>query len=484
MAASAPKVLVVDDHPAICTALSVLFEIHDIGCIAARSPEGALAALSRHDIGLVIHDMNFRADTTSGREGIELFRAIKARDPDLPVLLMTAWTDVETAVQVIKQGADDYIGKPWDDDKLLSTVRDLLRVRTMRRENARLRTGDAQSRLQLAKQYDLRGLVYQSGTMHSVVSLALTVAKSDAPILITGPNGSGKEKLAELVQANSPRCTAPFITVNAGGLPDELLEAELFGAEAGAYTGAQKRRIGRFEAANSGTLFLDEIGNLSSGGQMKLLRALETGEFQRLGSSDTRKVDVRILSATNADLHAAIAAGRFREDLYYRLSVIELKIPPLAARSEDVLPLARSFLNRFSPLDNDVPWAFGDDAIGALRAHSWPGNVRELRNRVQRAVLVAAARSITAADLGLIGGESTLRPGINSTAHSLPRSLDRGQLTAEDAEEKHRIEEAIIAAGGVMSKAARALGISRQALYRRIDKLGISIERRPVRKRD
>ncbi len=466
----------VDDEPAIRTALSVLLDVHDIPCVTAGSPEEALALLGAGDIGVVIHDMNFNADTTSGGEGVELFRAIKASDPELPVLLMTAWTDLETAVQLVKEGAHDYIGKPWDDHKLVNKLQELLRVRMAHRENASLRTGSAGTRQDLAKKYQLCGLVYDSEPMHRLVSMALTVAKSDAPILITGPNGSGKEKLAELVQANSMRSEQPFVTVNAGGLPDELLEAELFGAEAGAYTGATKRRIGRFEAANGGTLFLDEIGNLSHSGQMKLLRVLQTGEFQRLGSSDTHKVDVRILSATNADLPAAIRDGSFREDLFYRLSVIELTIPPLCERPADVLPLARSFLRELSPPGDELKWSFTDDGVAALRAHGWPGNVRELRNRIQRAVLIATGRGIAAADLGL--GEDAIQPA------KPPRPEGRSGEPAPQDAEKQRIEEAIIAAGGIMSRAASALGISRQALYRRIDKHGIVLERRPVRKKD
>ena len=470
------KVLVVDDEPAICTALSVLLDVHDIPCVTASTPDEALARLAEGDIGLIIHDMNFDADTTSGQEGVELFRAIRARDPDLPVLLMTAWTDLQTAVQLVKEGANDYIGKPWDDDKLVSNVRELLRVRAMQHENAVLRATSAASRQELTEKYNLCGLVYSSSAMHKLVSLALTVAKSDAPILITGPNGSGKEKLAELVQANSARKEKPFVTVNAGGLPDDLLEAELFGAEAGAYTGAKKRRIGRFEAANGGTLFLDEIANLSTNGQMKLLRVLQTGEFQRLGSNETLKVDVRIVSATNADLPAAIRAGTFREDLFYRLGVIEIEIPALGDRREDVLPLARSFLREFSPMEDDVPWTFQDSARAAMETHGWPGNVRELRNRIRRAVLIATGGSISAGDLGL-GDEAEKPAGTPATSAPAPG----GQPGPHD-DEKRRIEDAIIAAGGVMSKAASALGISRQALYRRIDKLGIVVERRPVRK--
>ncbi|MBZ0236678.1 MAG: sigma-54 dependent transcriptional regulator, partial [Deltaproteobacteria bacterium] len=393
------KVLIVDDQPAVRAALELMFELHGIPTLSADSPEGVLDLIAAEDVGVVLQDMNFRQEHTSGAEGVALFHAIHELDPELPVVLMTAWTALETAVQLIKEGAADYIAKPWDDDKLLRTVKNLLRMRELAQDNVRMRAQASRARRALADRADLRGLVYASQAMHDVVTLAVSVAASDAPILITGPNGSGKEKLAEIVQANSRRKRGPFVKVNAGGLPAELLEAELFGAEPGAFTGATKLRIGRFETADGGTLFLDELGNLPLAGQAKLLRVLQTGEYERLGSSATRRADVRIISATNADLPRLIAAGTFREDLYYRLNVIELFVPALADRAEDILPLAEHFL---AALQQDGPArAFADDARAALVAHEWPGNVRELQNRVQRATLVATGDAITAQDLGL-----------------------------------------------------------------------------------
>ncbi len=491
------KVLVVDDEPAIRTALTVLLDVHDIDSICAGSPQEALAMLAADpDIGLVIHDMNFADDTTSGREGTALFRSIRALDPELPVLLITAWTSVETAVALVKEGAHDYIGKPWDDDKLVAEVQSLLAARHRAHVAARRRADTARARQELAERHDLRGLVYCSRAMHEVVSLALTVAPSDAPVLIMGPNGAGKEKLAEIVQANSSRRDQPFITVNAGGLPDALLEAELFGAEPGAFTGATKRRIGRFEAAHGGTLFLDEIGNLSPRGQMKLLRVLQTGEFQRLGSHVTRTVDVRIISATNADLMSMMQEGGFREDLYYRLGVIVLELPALAARTGDVVPLAEAFLAQRPPAPSQGPWVLTEDARAALVAHDWPGNVRELKNRIQRATLVATSSALSGPALGLpepvdartlsdrlAQDAAPLAPaagGERVGASGPPEPETPGEV-GED-EERRRIEAAIVEAGGVLAQAARILGVSRQALYRRLDKLGISVERRPVRR--
>jgi DNA-binding NtrC family response regulator len=373
------------------------------------------------------------------------------------VLLMTAWTALETAVAMIKEGAADYIAKPWDDDKLLATVKNLLKLRELAHDNTRLRAQANNARKALATKADLRGLVYASQAMHDVVKLAVSVAASEAPILISGPNGSGKELLAEIVQANSRRKNKPFIRVNAGGLPADLLEAELFGAEPGAFTGATKLRIGRFEAADGGTLFLDELGNLPLAGQAKLLRVLQTGEYERLGSSTTRRADVRLISATNADLPKMIAEGTFREDLYYRLNVIELYLPPLADRPEDVIPLAQHFLAPGKKLS--------DEARAALKEHEWPGNVRELQNRMQRAALVASADALTPQDLGLVAAPpKPAKPAATSPV--------------EDSAERAQLEDAIARAGGVVAKAAAELGVSRQALYRRMERLGISLERR------
>jgi DNA-binding NtrC family response regulator len=464
------KVLVVDDQPAIQTALETLFAVHGIPTLCASGEAGALDLIAAEDVGVVVQDMNFRAHQTDGADGTRLFRAIRALDPALPVVLMTAWTALEAAVALVKEGASDYVAKPWDDDKLVCTVKNLLRVRELGQENIRLRAHAARSRRQLAASADLRGIVYESPAMHQVVQLAVSVAPSDAPVLITGPNGAGKEKLAEIVQANSRRKGDPFVVLNAGGIPADLLEAELFGAEAGAFTGATRLRVGRFEAADGGTLFLDELGNLPLAGQMKLLRVLQTGEYQRLGSSASRRCDVRIVSATNTDLPRAIADGRFREDLYFRLNVIELALPPLAERPEDVLPLAEHFLAGHAGARS-----LGESARTALVQHDWPGNVRELQNRIHRATLVAPAPVITADDLGL-GAPAARRP---RTASAPPVDAPVPALDPDLARDKATVEDALLRAGGIVSNAAADLGLSRQALYRRMERLGIVLERRP-----
>lgn len=460
------KVLIVDDNQGIRTALSTLFDIHGIAVLTMSTPEAALQAIRRENIGVVIQDMNFTQDTTGGEEGIRLFRDIHEHDPDLPVLLMTAWTSLETAVRLVKEGAEDYFGKPWDDDKLINSVRKLLGVRSLRMENRRLKASDDRARRHLAESFNLCGTVYRSRAMQELLTLATSVAKSDAAILITGPNGTGKDKLAEVIQANSRRADAPFVTVNAGGLPDELLEAELFGAEAGAYTGAKTRRQGRFEAAHGGTLFLDELGNLSAKGQMKLLRVLQTGEFERLGSNKTQRTDVRILSATNADLKQDIEDGTFREDLFFRLAVIELHVPALRDRPEDILPIAEALLPQFPSSEGQVR-RLSSAAIDALTDYDWPGNVRELQNRMQRASLVSQSEELTPADLGL--EEMTDEPAVSERFDN-----DDGPKDPEALE----IEDALSRARGVISRAAADLGVSRQALYRRMARLGISVERR------
>jgi DNA-binding NtrC family response regulator len=443
-----PTILVIDDNPAVATALETLFSLHDIDTRVASSPVEGLAALAQSPVDLVVQDMNFDTDTTSGEEGEALFREIRAQHPDLPVILLTAWTHLESAVELVKAGAADYLAKPWDDRKLMVTVNNLLELSQTRQQLARRDAGERRRRAALDG-YELRGFVHADPLTESALGLACQVARSDLPVLITGPNGAGKEKLAEIVHANSNVRSGPFVALNCGALPADLIEAELFGADAGAYTGANRAREGKFEAADGGTLFLDEIGTLPLAGQIKLLRVLETGQFQRLGSNRERTVKVRVLSATNADLPTLIAAGQFREDLFYRLNAIEVRLPALAQRPDDILPLARHFL----PADKSLDPA----AEPALLAHRWPGNVRELRNTIQRAALLARGARIGVHDLGL------------------PAAVAQTMAQTSDTIEPDRaaIETALARAGGVLAQAAQELGMSRQALYRRLERLGI-----------
>jgi DNA-binding NtrC family response regulator len=436
--------LVIDDNEAVRTAFDVLLSLHGARVVGTASPGEGLAALQAGSIDVVIQDMNFRREATGGEEGIALFHEIRRRFPDIPIILLTAWTHLETAVDLVRAGAADYVAKPWDDDRLLTSVRNLLDLRSARAEAQEIRADRRAARDGLAERFDLCSIVYDSQAMHTLVAMATQVAHADVPVLITGPNGAGKEVLADIVQANSTVRAKSYLKVNLGALPNDLIEAELFGTEAGAFTGA-RARIGRFEAADGGTLFLDELGNLSGSGQAKLLRVLQTGEFERLGSNTTRRTRVRVVAATNANLRQAIRDGRFREDLFYRLNVIELEVPALAERRDDILVLARHFLQ--------PGFVLTAEAERALLRYSWPGNVRELQNVMRRACLLST------------------EPALGAAALNLPP--DPQSTTDEPTLDRTDIEQALTRARGVVAQAARELGLSRQALYRRMEKLGL-----------
>ncbi|MEJ6007600.1 sigma-54 dependent transcriptional regulator [Paucibacter sp. AS339] len=448
-------VLIIDDNPGVGEALSLLLSLHDIEPLYAASPEAGMTMLAGGKVDLVIQDMNFTADTTSGAEGVALFRAIRAKYPDLPVILLTAWTRLEAAVELVKAGAADYLAKPWDDSKLIITIGNLLELSETSGELRRNHQERRDRRAALQQRFELDGLVFASEAMLSTLELAAQVARTELPVLVSGPNGCGKERVAALVHANSARRKGPFVALNCGALPADLIEAELFGADSGAFTGAHKAREGRFEAADGGTLFLDEIGTLPLAGQVKLLRVLETGRFERLGSSRTREAQVRIISATNADLKAMVAAGSFREDLYYRLNVFELRLAPLAQRRDDILPLAEHFL---AANGTGGPSARLDEAArSALMNHGWSGNVRELKNVMARA--------------GLLAGHGTIHPGHLGLEAAAPSAAPASRNLDEPSREA--VVTALAAAGGVVSRAAQDLGLSRQALYRRIERYGL-----------
>ena len=436
------QVLIIDDNVGVCEALEVVLEVNGIHASSVHTPAEGIERVRAGGIALVIADMNFEADTTSGDEGVALFANLREVDAELPIILLTAWTHLEQAVSLVKAGAADYLAKPWDDDRLITTVGNLLALRSARDEKRQAAAEMSAAQSQLASDFELCGAIYQSQKMHELLAVAARVARADVPILITGPNGAGKGKIAEIIQANSSVSDGPFITVNAGALPDDLLEAELFGVVVGGFTGADRSREGRFAAADGGTLFLDEVGNLSPAGQMKLLRVLQTGEFEPIGSSSTQRVSVRVISATNADLQQAVAAGTFREDLLYRLNVITLDVSPLAERKQDILPLAESFI--------EPDWQLSAEAQRTLLAHDWPGNVRELQNCLARAKLLANGNVITPDDLGLTISST---PGPDEEAESIRQALE--------------------AADGVVAHAARNLNLTRQALYRRMEKYGI-----------
>ncbi len=446
-----PVILIVEDQSAVAKSLQVLFSVYGLPSTVVTSADDAERVVQTTRVGVVVQDMNFSDGRTDGAEGVSLFRRLRRLQPGLPIILITAWTSLETAVSLVKEGAVDYLAKPWDDEKLVERVHRAL---------------EAQERQDRALDEATRraGLVGESAAMTTVLELGLRVADSSAPLLITGPNGAGKEKLADFLVAHSARADRPYVKVNAGALPDQLLEAELFGAERGAFTGSERRRVGRFEAADGGTLLLDEIGNLPETGQRRLLRVLQSGEFERLGSSTTQHVDVRIIAATNEDLSAAVEDGRFRQDLFFRLNVIELAIPPLAARKDDILPLAELFLRSAAVEAGVDPKRLPPSTAAALVAHPWPGNVRELVNRLRRGTLVGRGVDLTVADLGL--DEPVAAPD------AVPV-----ELSSADRDERARITDALTAANGVVADAARSLGLSRQSLYRRMNRLGIIVER-------
>ncbi|MCG7530460.1 sigma-54 dependent transcriptional regulator [Psychrobium sp. MM17-31] len=429
------RILVVDDNPDILDALDLLLSLHNYQVTAVSSVKDALLALQNQRIDLIIQDMNFSQGTTSGAEGKSLFYQFKEQSPQTPIIVITAWSQLETAIELVKSGAADYLPKPWDDAKLLQTIEEHLTEANQPAPNES-KAGAENSEF-----------IVHSAPMKQLVAMATRVANSDISVLITGANGSGKERIADHIHQQSPRKEAPFIKVNMGALASELMEAELFGAEKGAYTGATTQRQGRFEAANGGTLFLDEIGNLPLAGQMKLLRVLQTGQFERVGSSETITVDVRVISATNADLKQAINDGTFREDLYYRLNVVELNLPPLRDRIDDILPLTQHFIGN--------EYTLSEQAKTALLQQSWPGNVRELENHCKRALVMCS-------DNLLLPEHFMLSPQINSA--KLP-TLDDDKTVLQQTLDKHN---------WVIARAASELGISRQALYRRIEKHQLS----------
>ena len=455
MAETSPiRILVADDQVDILDALKLLLSDEGYDVTAARSPGEALEKLEAADFDLAILDLNYTRDTTSGQEGFDLMERLRALDPTLPVLVVTAWSSVAGAVEAMRRGARDYIEKPWDDERLLVTVRTQIDLRRALRRSQRLQ--EANARLQRGA---TPAFIGESPAIREVRQTIDRVAPSDAAVLITGEHGTGKEVVATWLHAFSERRSRPLVTMNAGGLAEGIAESELFGHVKGAFTDARFDRIGCFELADEGTLFLDEIANMPVRLQAKLLRVLQTGEVQRVGSSRLRYVNVRMLSATNADLPTEIAAGRFREDLLYRLNTVVIHLPALRDRRDDILPLAQHFLAHYATRYRKPLTTFDEAATSALLAHRWPGNVRELGHSVERAVLMAdsSATAVGARHLGLQGG----RPGEPAEAQSL-----------EEAERVF-IEKVLARHGGDVRLAAQQLGMSRSALYRRLQQYGV-----------
>jgi DNA-binding NtrC family response regulator len=449
----AGRVLIADDQINILNALRLVLGSEGYEVTTTTSPAELLDALERADFDVALIDLNYTRDTTSGQEGFELLDRLRAIDPTLPVLVMTGWSSVAGAVEAMRRGARDYIEKPWDNDKLVAAVGTQLELRRALRRSRRLQ--EENTRLQ---RRDLPTFIAEAASMKAVRETIERVAPSDASVLITGEHGTGKEVVANLLHRLSTRASKPLVTMNAGGLSEGVAESELFGHVKGAFTDARTDRIGVFELADEGTLFLDEIANMPIRLQPKLLRVLQTGEVQRVGSSRVTFVNVRVLSATNADLSVEIGAGRFREDLLYRLNTVVIHLPALRERREDIVPLAEHYLARYSERYRRTFDGFDRSARQALESHLWPGNVRELAHAIERAVLMARASSITAADLGLQPAAAT--------------GMAAEEMTLEQAERLF-IQKVLARHGGDVRKAAEQLGMSRSALYRRLQQFGL-----------
>ena len=448
-----PRVLIADDQADVLEALRMLLKSEGYRIDSAGSPAGVIDAVETRDFDSVLIDLNYARDTTSGEEGLDLLSTLQTHDPTLPVIVMTAWGSVDVAVEAMRRGARDFIQKPWDNPRVLAIIRTQVELARALRRQQRL---EAENRALKPDAGPL--LIAEAASMRPVLEIVQRVGPSDANVLITGENGTGKGTIAQAIHAASPRAGRGLVTVNAAGLSEGIFESELFGHVKGAFTDAKTDRVGRFELADGGTLFLDEIANVPLNLQPKLLRVLETGEFERVGSSRTRKVNVRILSATNARLSEEVAAGRFRQDLLFRLNTIEVQLPPLRGRREDIPALAAHFLRQHARRYRKTLTGFEPAAMQALLNHPWPGNIRELDHAVERGVLMAERSLVRTADLGL--------------------RVDRdGGSRVEDMSleevEGFLIRKAMSRHEGNVSQAAKALGLSRSALYRRLQHYGL-----------
>jgi DNA-binding NtrC family response regulator len=456
-----PRILIADDQADVVAALSLLLKGEGFKIESASSPAAVLKALDGQEFDVVLIDLNYARDTTSGAEGLDLLSKIQAIDPSLPVVVMTAWGSVNLAVEAMRRGARDFMQKPWDNARLLAILRTQVELAQALRRGSRLEAENIALRDSVSEAgTEIPQIIAQSPAMRSVLKLVERIGPADANVLIMGENGTGKEVITRVLHSISSRRSKPLISVNVGALAEGVFESELFGHVRGAFTDAKSDRVGRFELADGGTLFLDEIGNVPLNLQAKLLRVIESGEFERVGSSKTQKINVRLLSATNADLNAEVAAGRFRQDLLFRLNTVEIRLPPLRDRLEDIPVLAEHFLRIHRERYRRPLLGFTPEALEALRHHLWPGNVRELDHVIERAVLMSTGNVVTAFDLAL---EAT--PDARLSARLEEMSL-------EDAE-RLLIKKALARFEGNANRAAEALGLSRSALYRRLQKYGL-----------
>ena len=450
---SEPRVLIADDQADVLEALRLLLKAEGFQLETASSPAGVLAALEAREFDVALIDLNYTRDTTSGEEGLNLLSRTQSLDPTLPVVVMTAWGSVEIAVEAMRRGARDFIQKPWDNARLLAIIRTQIELSQALRKGQRLEAENS-----LLRGEGLPKIVAESPAMQNVLQVIARVGPSDANVLVLGENGTGKGVVARALHAVSSRASRPMVIVNSGGVSEGVFESELFGHVRGAFTDAKADRVGRFELADQGTLFLDEIANVPMGQQAKLLRVIESGEFERLGSSRTRRVDVRIISATNANIPDEVTNGRFRQDLLFRLNTIEIRLPPLRDRREDTPLLAQHFLRQHAQRYRKRLTGFESGAMQLLLEHSWPGNVRELDHAIERAVLMAQGPLVRPSDLGL-----------RASRDGGGRLEDMGLEEVEC----FLIKKAMTRYDGNVSQAAKALGLSRSALYRRLQRYGL-----------
>jgi DNA-binding NtrC family response regulator len=453
LAGSSPRVLIADDQQDVLEALRLLLKGEGFQIETAASPAQILMAIEARDFDVALIDLNYTRDTTSGQEGLDLLSRIEAVDETLPVVVMTAWGSVDLAVEAMRRGARDFVQKPWENERLISILRTQIELGQALKKGERLEAEN-----QLLRGENRSKLIAESPSMQPILQIIARVGPSDANVLITGENGTGKGVVASVLHSISHRAGKPLVTVNVGGLSEGVFESELFGHIKGAYTDAKTDRVGRFELADEGTLFLDEIANISLPQQAKLLRVLETGEFERVGSSKTRKVNVRIISATNADLNTDVGSGRFRQDLLFRLNTVEIRLPALRDRREDIPLLAAHFLKQHAARYRKLVTDFDQAAMRTLTAHPWPGNVRELDHSIERAVLMAQGTIVKSGDLGLYASSES--------------SIRLEDMSLEEVE-CYLIKKTLARFDGNVSRAAETLGLSRSALYRRLEKFGL-----------
>ncbi len=454
------RLLIVDDDPAITASLSLLSKHAGFQSDTVDGPEGAFNLLAQNRYDLLLQDMNF-SRKTDGAEGMTMLRKVKTDFPHLPVILITAWGSVSLAVEGMRAGASDFVTKPFSNEQILHSIRSVL---GLAKAYARAEGGQPRSRADLDRDFDFSEIIGNDSALLNILNIMTRISRTDASVLILGESGTGKELIAEAIHQNSERKDAPFVKVNIGGVSASLFDSEMFGHVRGAFTDAKHNRAGRFELAEGGTIFLDEIGDIDADRQVKLLRVLQDRTYEVLGSSKTRTVNARVISATNRDLMKMVEADEFREDLFYRINLITLKVPPLRERLNDLVLLTEYFLDKIGKVYKQDRLAISQAAIDRLKGLTWPGNIRELKQVIERAVLLSNSPTL---DRGDIDRALAMQPD-----DATPKLPDVGSMTLEEME-RGMIEKAMVQYNNNVHHVAEALGISRPAVYRRLEKFGI-----------